>query len=356
MIYFVAKTGMEIFDLCRAYGLATLLDATSPEEAEITIVDSGCFYLIEQTKDELKPELLNDLRWLQLFEKDFEQRIWNKVFLTYKDKWYSMVIKVKEILTKNFEHIIKMARNSSYLPSISTSSGETLSGPLDPSAFKGLRGKTRGDYIEGQTKVDKENWALASLGGAISGRYITQRGKGNREDYFAIFPAPEKVRFNNFRKIKESIRTLNFKYLSVQNAAAHFSVILAQKINKMAFNNSEFSDRYSSLFYFSIIKTGQQSKPSIGGRLSLFPLIELAYSRKPEIEEIFEIWDFIFKKGIAHGYEDLALSLTEFIMHPTPDSYERHARMLLRYILKGNIKGIKLYSQKNIKEVIEYGE
>lgn len=355
MIYYVAKTGMEIFDLCRAYGLATMLDAVSPEEIRTVIRDSGSFYLIEQTGEKLLPELLNESKWSQLFDKDFRQRVWNQVFLTYKEKWYQMVMKVKGTLNNNFDNIVKMAKSPNYFPIISTSSGETLSGPLDPSVFKGLRGRTRGDYSEGQTKVDKESWALACLGGAISGRYKVQRGQGNKWDYFVIFPAPDRVDLDNFRKIRETTAAVSLKYLSAQNAAAHFSVVLAQKMREMvARSQSQFFDKYSGLLYFSMVQTGQQFKPSTGGRLSLYPLMQLAYSGKQEIEDLFNVWNYIFKRGSVQGCEDLGLSLTEFIMHPNLDSYERHARILLRYILKGEIKSINVYTEKCIKEVIEY--
>ncbi|MCX7973805.1 MAG: hypothetical protein N3B16_04810 [Candidatus Aminicenantes bacterium] len=356
MIYFVAKTGMEIFDLCRAYGLATLLDTFSPEETRTLIKDAGLFYLIEQRGEKISPEFLNDAKWAQFFEKDFGQRVWNKVFLTYKDKWSQMAMKVKETLIENFEDIIERAKVLTYSLDISTTSGETLPGPLDPSVFKGLRGKTRGDYSEAQTRVDKENWALACLGGAISGRYKVQKSQGNKWDYFVVFPAPEKVYLDNFRKIRESTYTIGLKYLSAQNAAAHFSVILAQKMSEMAASISQFSDRYSGIFYFSMVQSGQQFKPSTGGKLSLYPLMELAYSGKPEIQEIFNIWNYLFKKGSVQGYEDLGLSLTEFIMHPTLDSYEKHARIFLRYILRGKIKAINFYTEKKILEVIKYAK
>ncbi len=269
MIYLVAKTGMEIFDLCRAYGLAILLDSVSPEEIRTLIRDAGAFYLIEQTGEKLSPELLNEQNrnWMQLFENGD----WRQVFLTYKDKYNNQVRKVNETLMENFDSIIEKAKDPTYSPAISPSSGETLPGPLDPSAFKGLRGKTRGDYAEGQTKVDKESWALACLGAAISGRYKNQRSQGNRWDYFVIFPAPENLYLDNFRYIKESTYAISLKYLSAQNAAAHFSIILAQKMREMVASKAKFSDRYSCLFYFSIIQTGQQYKPSTGGRLSLYP-------------------------------------------------------------------------------------
>ncbi len=354
MIYFVAKTGMEIFDLCRAYGLATLLDCTGLEDMRTIIRDAGAFYLIEQTGEKLSRELLNKAKWIQLFDADFGHGAWKQIFLTYKNKWNKMLGKVKKTLSENFESIIEKAKDPTYLPAISTSSGETFPGSIEPSVFKGLRGKTRGDYLESQTKVDKESWALACLGGAMSGRYKVQRGQGNKWDYFVIFPAPERVELDNFRKIRESTYTVNLKYLSAQNAAAHFSVILTKQMRQMAANLSEFSDRYSSLFYFSLVQTGQQFKPLTGGKLSLYPLMELAYSENPEIEAVLNTWIYLFKKGTERGGEDLGFSLTEFIMHPSLDSYEKHVQIFLRYNLNKKVKSANLYTEKNIGEVIKY--
>jgi len=41
MLYFITKTGLDIFDLCRVYGLAMLLDSASPEEVSPIIHDAG---------------------------------------------------------------------------------------------------------------------------------------------------------------------------------------------------------------------------------------------------------------------------------------------------------------------------
>ena len=42
----VAKTGLEIFDACRAYGLGVLWNALNDDE-DVYITDSGAFYVVE---------------------------------------------------------------------------------------------------------------------------------------------------------------------------------------------------------------------------------------------------------------------------------------------------------------------
>lgn len=351
--FFVARTGLEIFDLCRAYGLAILLDRATPEECIPEIIEAGHFYFIEVPEVELKKGILKkNVGWHQLFVDNN----WNKVFLTYKDKWPQQVKKVKGILTEDLNKIEKTFQKLDNLPEISTAKGETLSGPLDPSAFKGLRGKTRGDYYEGQTKVDKYNWALASLGGSIAGRYSLQKSQGNKWNYFVAFPIPQRIELNNFLEIKESIYAKRRNYLSVQNAAAHFAVLLAQKMAELLSSRSQYSDRFSGIFYFSLVQSGRQFKPSSGGNLSLHPLMELVFSGRPWISEVFENWNYLFRKGSVKGCEDLALAITDFIMHPTLESYETHARIFLRYIIKGEVKGENYYNENSLREVINHAK
>ena len=359
MRYYIVKTGLEIFDLCRAYGLAMLLDNASLEGETPVINNAGSFYLIEHGSIDISHErLLKDPAWHSLFEESPDDRTWSRIFLTDKQNWSKKVKKVKDILSKDAEKISKDFQSPTNLPEISSDKGETLSGPLDPSAFKGLKGRTRSDYSEGQTKVDIYNWALACLGGAVSGRYKAQKAQGNKWDYFVIFPVPQRIELNNFREIRNSTNstyTTALKYLSVQNAAAHFSVVLAEKMRELAASKSQFADRFSGIFYFSMVQSGQQFKPSAGGNLSLYPLMELALSGKPNIEKVFEGWNYLFRKGSIQGCEDIAEAITEFVMNPTIETYEKHVKIFLKYISKPKeIKSANLYSDDTLKEVIAY--
>ncbi|MEW6571784.1 MAG: hypothetical protein AB1390_11555 [Nitrospirota bacterium] len=356
MNYYLPKTGLEIFDLCRAYGIAMLLDYASPEGETPIISDRGSLYLIEHdTTDVSKDRLFKNPAWHSLFEESPDDRTWSRIFLTDKQNWSKKVKKVKDILSKEAEKIIKDFQSpANHLPEISSDKGETLSGSLDPAAFKGLRGRTRGDYSEGQTKVDSHNWALACLGGAISGRYKIQKAQGNKWNYFVIFPVPQRVEINNFRQIRNSTYAIGLKYLSVQNAVAHFSIILAEKMRALAASKSQFADRFSGIFYFSMVQSGRQFKPSTGGNLSLYPLMELAVSENPNVARVLEVWNYLFRKGSVKGCEDLAEAITEFIMCPTPESYERHAKVFLRYMVSKEVKLENLYDKSTLKGAMSY--
>lgn len=355
--YFIVKTGLEIFDLCRTYGLAMLLDCVSPEGETPVINDAGGLYLIEHEATDLFPErLIANTGWLSLFEESPDDRTWSRIFLTDKQNWSKKVKKVKDILIEEAEKIIKDFQNPKNLPEISSDKGETLSGPLEPSAFKGLRGRTRGDYSEGQTKVDNHNWALACLGGAVAGRYKVQKAQGNKWEYFVIFPVPQRIELSNFREIRNSTYTIGIKkYLSIQMAAAHFSIMLAMKMRNMAASKSQFGDKFGGLFYFSMVQSGQQFKPSVGGNLSLHPLMMLAFSGTPVVAKVFEAWNYLFKKGSVQGCEDLAEAITEFIMSPSLETYENHVKVFLKYISKPReVKSANLYDDETLKEVIAY--
>ncbi len=356
MRYYIAKTGLEIFDLCRAYGLAVLLDHASPEGEDPVINEAGYFYLIEHgTKEISQKTLLSNTAWHSLFEESRDDRTWSRIFLTYKQKWFLQTKKVKEVLSKDFNKIVEDFKDPAGLPSITHNKGETLPGPLDPSAFKGLRGKTASDYSEKQLRVDAPNWALACLGGTIAGRYKIQKSQGNRWDYFVLFPVPQKIEINNFRKIRASVYTTGLRYLSVQSAAAHFSILLAKQMHELAVSKSRFSDRFSDLFYFSMIQSGQQYKPSTGGNMSLYPLMDLALSGRPVVAKVFEVWNFLFRKGSVQGCDDLAEAITRFTMCPSVETYEKHAKVFLKYISQpGEIKHANLYDHETLKEVIDY--
>jgi len=356
MLWHITKTGLEIFDLCRAYGLAALLDCASPEEERPVIMEARSSYLVEHELSGITNErLLENTAWHSLFEESSGDRTWSRVFLTAKQKWPQKVQKVKDILSNDIQKLILDFQDHRQSPEISTSKGESLPGPLDPSSFKGLRGKTAGDYSEGQTKVDPKNWALACLGGAISGRYKVQRSRGNKWDYFAVFPVPYRIEINNFREIRRTTYEVGLKYLSIRNAAAHFSVVLADKIRAMAAAKSKFADRFSGLFYFSMFQSGQQYKPSSGGNMSLYPLMDLAFSTNPAVAKVFAVWDYLFRKGSNKGCEDLAEAITSFIMNPSLESYENHIKIILKYISRPKeIKSINLYDDETLKEVIAY--
>lgn len=359
MQYWIMKSGLEIFDVARAYGLAALLSyADEAQSASPIVSDAGAVYCVDLPSGKPSASRLtgaNNSGWLEAFAiGDFRDPLspqWNSLFVSYTGANARLRSenreKTKNLLEQNLQQIIHEARNSG-LP-VRYGDGDTLPGALEPSAFKGLRGVTRGDYQEPEMKVDPHNWALGCLGGALSGRFLRQ---GN--EYFVVYPLPERVEWSDFRQIRDA--TYHEKpnkgrrpYLSVQNAAAHYSVVLADHLRSRAASGIPSTSRYSNLLYFSLFQAAGGWKPGGAGRLNLQPLLDLALNRPHEAESVFKVWLYLFRRGSARGNEDLALAITDLVMHPTLDSYERHVRVFARYISPK--KGEFQYNEQSLKEV-----
>jgi len=353
MRFWITKSGLEIFDVARAYGLAALLSYADEDQSSSPVVsDAGGVYCVDFPGGKPSAARLTDANnsgWLEAFDTgDFRDPLapqWNSLFVTDTAKFKeSKRAAAKRLLESRLGDLLEQAKQPGLVAHFD--GGETLPGGLDPVAFKGLRGRTRGQYTEGQTKVDQLNWALACLGGTLAGRFIYQRGAG----YFVIYPVPESVEWTDFRGVRKETYGERLSYLSVQNAAAHYSIALAEHLRQRAASKSASTPRYSNLLYFSLFKTANQWKPGGAGRLNLQPLLDLALGRPHEAEGVFKVWQYLFKRGSARGNEDLALAITDLVMHPTLDSYERHVRVFTRYIAQGARTEFQ-YDEQSLKEV-----
>jgi hypothetical protein len=54
-------------------------------------------------------------------------------------------------------------------------------------------------------------------------------------------------------------------------------------------------------------------------------------------------------KVVLRDVKTYGVAITDFIMHPTLESYERHIQIFLRYMLRGEVKGINYYSEKSLR-------
>jgi len=332
---------------------AVLSYADEDQSSSPTIADAGPLYLIDFPNGKPSAARLMDAHnggWREAFVvgdfRDVLSPQWNSLLVTDRAEHRERKrANAKRILEEGFDNLLD---NAGKPPGLMTDldGSETLPGGLDPVAFKGLRGRTRGQYTEGQTKVDPLNWALACLGGALARRSVYQRNAG----YFVVYPVPELVRWADFREVRKETQGERLNYLSVQNAAAHYSVLLAERLRRLAASGLAHASRYSNLVYFSLFKTGNQWKPGNAGRLNLQPLLDLALQRPDEAEGVFKVWEYLFRRGSVQGNEDLALAISELIMHPTLRSYERHVRVLARHIAQG-AKVEYQYREQTLREV-----
>lgn len=346
MAFFVTRTGLDAFDVARAWGLAGLLNVMT--EDEVAIRDAGWAFIVEP----LSPvpnnaSLSGNSQWSTLIE----ERGWQGVFITYKGKWEQQREKVQKILETQWKSLLAQLQEPTNIVTIGK--GETLPGGLDPTAFKSLRHFSKATYTESNISVQKEHWALACLGMATCGTYRFSREAG-QTNWLALLAIPQAVRFSYFRDVKELLHSPGLRYHGVQNAAAHYAVQLAEQLRKRASAQGSLQDTFSAVLYFTLFGAGQQTKPSQGSQLNLAPLMN-AIKRDPHGSEALFRWlNYCFRLGSTEGAEDLALSATELVMRWDLDAFERLVWVLIRFLMQKRIKYINLPTEKTMQEVMQY--
>lgn len=349
MQYFVMRSGLEIFDTCRAYGLAELLRVLTPDQQAPLIRDVGSGFLIEAGKPDLSLDLEKDEQWLELKGLDS----WDRVFLTNirRDRAKNRE-KVFETLQAEKDEIVEKAvyPGAGLIAEIGT--GQSIPGTIDPTAFKGLRGTKTSQYSEKQMGSDEVNWALGCLGAAVAQRF--QRSAAGAE-FHVTLPVPEEVSMTNFHEVRDALYGRSIKAVSVRITAAYFAVGLAEKLRERASGNPFFPLRFSRLHYFLLFSAGQQYKPSTGASVGLASLTALAIKEPVKAYRVLQSWQYLLELGQRKGYEELALSTSELVLDPSLDSYERHVKALVRFVYQKDKPFWKEpYDEEIIEEVIKY--
>lgn len=352
MQFSITKSGLEIFDTCRAWGLANLLYAACDGAHSPLICDSGVSFEITSRLDPVTIKLKRSASWRAL--KSDEN--WQNVFLTYKQKWTDQRDKALAEIEKNLGNLVESASTTGLTADFDGIA--TLPGPLDPAVFKGLHSATLGDYREGQTSVDEMNWALGCLGAVTAQKYKLQRISGKWAHYVTL-PAPERVLLDDFRDIRELVgKRASLNYPSVRVAAAHYAVLLAESVRERAQARPGLQARFSKLLYFSLFRSGQQLKPAAGGVVSVARLIAMALEQPSAAYDTFTTWSYLFRRGSVKGNEELALAAADLVLSPSLDTYRAHARLFNRYVVDSSkrVDPHFLYSEAALVEVMKYAE
>ncbi|MHA1578293.1 MAG: hypothetical protein ACTSUQ_01530 [Candidatus Freyarchaeota archaeon] len=366
MLYRIVRTGMDMFDVCRAYGLALVLSVVSDIEEiyeRVIVEDYGSYYQVEGPRV-AGENLSGETRWLALFTPSDG---WSRIFLTVsrsptlnvknekqKKKLESTVREIigkySKALEANLGSILERY-SGFHTPEITNKNKkdfETLYQSLEVSASKGFRRAVRDGYGEGgQVYAPIEDLALAYLGGAHFVYWVWG------ENLIGILPAPQRVLLENHLEIGNLLKSGFVNRSSVISAISHYAVLFAMKIREKKANQAEYSDKYSSLIFNAMTKTGNQWKPVSGGIFPLELLFSLIEDDLHVSKEIFDIWNNVFRVGSMKGNEDLALTLAEFIAHPNLDLFEEHVRVHLRYLINKGVK-VETYSENCIKEVMKF--
>lgn len=344
MQYYVMKTGMEMFDVCHAYGLGLVLDALREEGEEVTIIsDSGIYYSVEGAEitkpeiDKLEPYFSPDTSW-------------NKVFLTLGQAPRDKKVNTAKTILINKDKINQILENRKKCVAVKDSSNkETLYQSMDLVGTKGYRVPVRNKaaYTEGSSmKVASEDWALAALGEAHFS--IWKGGKA----LTSIIPKPERVLIMHWKDVRNSVDKMRVNRTSISATLAHLAILLVKEVRERKKSGDPFMDVFSSLIYGAMTKTGNQWKPARGGMFPVDFLYDLIRSDSEISGDIFELWSHVFRIGNGKGREDLSFSLSEFIAYPTSESIEKYFKVHLRYLLQDDVP-IRAYPDNCIKEIFK---
>ncbi len=387
-LYYVTKTEMEMFDVCRAYGLGILLDSLIPEGAgDVMVKDSGSHFVIESPVD---PDHSSQGKSLLV---DLKDESWSRVFLTNNDEaqrrglieelrsqvanrtsdllgYFQLLnqwpfdIKPEKQEQKSLcavcsrEKIVYKISGKLYCnkhkPKL-----QTLPLSMDVAAAKGIRWLVRfksdagsSKYNEGENvKVHPFDWSTAALGQAHTALW-----KFFPKKMLTMVPKPgfEGVKIKNWRNIRTSFGQQSINFVGVTPALAHTAVLLARNIQQRKVSEDPFIDKFDAFVFASFFKTANQWKPSSAGLFPLEWLYQLAQHNPSVAGELLELWDKLFRNGNRQGLEDLALSLAEFIAAPSLDNFRRLTAVHLRHNLKNEIS--LLYNYEAIKEMISHVE
>jgi len=359
MQFAITKTGLDVFDTARAWGLAAVVSARA--QSDVRIRDRGWSFTIDVQNAHTAgagPSLLPALI-------DATDENWSFVFITFGQEQRQNKISDIEENIKLLTNISMPQIANKISGSVFTSGGKTLPGGLDPSGFKGVRQKTRAGYDEGQLRVNADHWALACLGMVLCGTY--QRiGSGSVPRTIALLPVPLDVTVAQWAEIRELTRwpratpgtSVSEPRLSRQVAgtavAAQAAVQLAERVRKRAAAHGSLVDRFSDILFFELFKAEQQYKPAQGNRVRLDRLTAMIQQDAALAEGVFEWLDYCFRRGSAKGAQDLALAAADFVFRWDVDSYDRLARLFVRYLVTDEIKLAKRPSEEVIGEVLRY--
>ncbi|MGC8850098.1 MAG: hypothetical protein ACP5QI_06460, partial [Candidatus Bathyarchaeia archaeon] len=112
--FYVNKTGLELFDVTRAYGLGIMINGIRTEEIDVTIKDVGYAYIVEAEGN------LPKVPDVELFTGNEDK--WRQIFWTFKERKDSKEKHpkddVEEIISKSFGKILQIYRRRDFIPDI----------------------------------------------------------------------------------------------------------------------------------------------------------------------------------------------------------------------------------------------
>ncbi|MDW8006912.1 MAG: hypothetical protein RMJ05_09345 [Thermomicrobium sp.] len=352
MQYVITKTGLDLFDTARAWGLAAFVSTLT--QGPVRLCDEVASFRVEP-EDPISTPDVTGLLGLIPAENDGS---WSFVFTTLganeRSKKVRLLRETLTTLATEPARVSQIFSGAGETLVFTGSGGESLPGALDPAGFKGVRQKTRARYGEDQLKVDLIQWAVACLGMALCGSYRRIQSGGVSRT-LVLLPVPLDVRVNQAAEISELARCARgSNYLSAAVMAAHAAVNLAERLRKRVAATGQLQDRFSEIIFFELFRTGNQPKPAQGNRVRLDRLLDIVRNSPDEAEAIFTWLDYCFRRGAVRGTEELALAATALVFHWDLESYERLVRSFVRLLATNEIKNENRPPEKVVKEVTGY--
>jgi len=353
--YFLPKTGWEFFDVSRAYGLGILVDVLS---GDVEINDMGGYYLIK-TSSEPVFHRIDDI--FAYFGSDDD---WKMTLITIqrstKADLKRGVIKIRNQVTKLFkdldkiEEILKKFKKTEIKPPPVIGRGsQTLYQTLDLAATKGIRDEIllKKRYSEGSNiNVSIEDFSLSIIGHI---NYTIRRFSD--VGMIVVTPTPQATKVEDsmemFTNLKNAIKGVHRAGWFPSLAQIATNLVLEElRVEE----GGKFAPKFGSLIYGVMMKTGNQWKPLTGGIFPLDFLHQIAKSSKAK--DVLHKWKYIFERTAPQhmkGYEDLPVTLAEFIANPSLSNYERYIKLHLRNELDKDRVKFGGYEKKVLEEVIK---
>ena len=184
---------------------------------------------------------------------------------------------------------------------------------------------------------------------------VTIRKFSNMGMIFTI-PSPAKTRILHVvseikKRIDESVKGLHRAGWFPSLAQIATNLVLEElRVEE----GGKFAPKFGSLIYGVMMKTGNQWKPLTGGIFPLDFLHQIAKSSKAK--DVLHKWKYIFERTAPQhmkGYEDLPVTLAEFIANPSLSNYERYIKLHLRNELDKDRVKFGGYEKKVLEEVIK---
>jgi len=342
----INKTGFEMFDAFRAYGLAFLISGFENEPA-VYIRDYEYAYVVDVHGD--IPRAPDS----KIFEET--NNAWSLVFKTFKER-KDLKVKppredAKHIAISDYKKIIDLHRRIDFVPEISNDvkDGRTLYQTMDVSAAKGYREEKRSVYHEGsQLKVDKYSWCVAAIGAAWFGFWPVNLMRKDTAFLLFMVPNPRNVLLISHRAVHEKVDK-QLCIISTNTALAHYSIKLVKAIIPKA-----QEVYYDNVIYNVMQKTGQQPKPGGGGKFNLDFLEKIAQKRAGyEALETIDRYLLPVNPKIKGVRQDLALAISDFLLRPTLSNFKKFESLYIR----GQVKR-ELYAWVNdqLEELLAHVE